>query len=163
MSKLFKKAVIGKRETIETEERWFSAVPGIVADNEDPERQHRIRVIIPSIDESLIFDEWVRPLAFCMGNGYGAVFIPPLDTEVVLFGTFGEKYNLFYVPTYSEEMIIPPDFEDETVSGFRVPGDFKQIVELDMQLRAGRIDIEADEIIKITAPGGFWVNGRRLA
>lgn len=152
----------GAKQAFGEEGNWLIGVHAIVADNEDPERQHRIRVIIPSIDEDYIYDIWVIPLVFCMGNGYGAVFIPPKGSEVVLFGYLGQKHNLYYASHYNEEMLIPPDFEDETVSGFRVPGDLKLIADLDFQIRGGRIAIEADSTINIIAPGGLFINGRKL-
>lgn len=135
-------------------------VAAIVAENEDPERQHRVKVVIPSIDEDIVYDEWARQMVFCMGQGYGSVFIPPVGSEVVLFGQLGQKFNLFYASVYNEEMEIAADFEDSTISGFRVPGDLAMIADLDMQLRAGRLAIEVDGQINIVAPGGMIINGR---
>ena len=142
--------------------RWLIAETGIVADNEDPDRQHRVKVIIPSIDEDMVFDDWARQMVFCMGNGFGSVFIPPVGSEVVLFGALGQKYNLFYASVYNEDMQTAADFEDSTVSGFRVQGDLKMIADLDMQLRAGRMSIETDAQMNFVAPGGFFVNGKKL-
>jgi hypothetical protein len=142
----------------------MTGVPAIVADNEDPEAEHRIRVIIPSIDKDKIYDEWARQLIPCMGHGYGMVFIPPVNSEVVLFGQLGQKFNLFYMGVYNETHEIPPDFvrpdgvQDQTISGMRVEGDLKIIADLDMQHRAKRIRIEADSTIEITAPGVFINN-----
>ncbi len=149
-------------QAIAEDGRWLMGVPAIVADNDDPERQHRIRVIIPSIDEDLIYDEWARQMVFCLGNGFGSVFIPPTGSEVVLFGQLGQKFNFFYASVYNEDFIVPPDFEDSTVAGFRVPGDLKIIADLDAQIRAGRISIEADSQINIVAPGGIFLNGKKL-
>lgn len=140
--------------------RWLTAEIGIVAVNEDPERQHRVKVIIPSIDEEKVFDDWARQMVFCMGNGYGSVFIPPVGSEVVLFGGLGQKYNLFYAGLYNEEMQIAADFENSTMSGFRVPGDLKIMADLDMQLRGGRGAFEFDGQLNIVAPGGIILNGR---
>lgn len=161
MSKLGR-ALKGHAEAaIQNDGKWLMGVNGIVADNADPDRQHRVRVIIPSIDEDMIFDEWARQMVFCLGNGYGSVFIPPKGSEVVLFGQLGQKYNLFYAGLYNEEMQIAADFEDSTVSGFRVPGDLKLIADLDAQIRAGRLAIEVDGQFNIVAPGGMFVNGKR--
>lgn len=164
MSKsLFTSVSKGSREVAAENDRWFTAEIGIVADNNDPDRQHRVKVIVPSIDENMVWDDWARQMVLCMGNGYGSVFIPPVGSEVLLFGGLGQKYNLFYAGLYNEEMEIAADFEDETVSGFRVPGDFKIIAELDGQLRAGRMSIEADSVIHIVAPGGIFMNSRKIA
>lgn len=150
------------REATAADGRWLTGVTAIVAENEDPERQHRVKVIIPSIDEDVTYDEWARQMVFCLGNGFGSVFIPPVGSEVVLFGQLGEKYSLFYASVYNEDMEIAADFDAPTVSGFRVPGDFKMIADLDMQLRSGRLAIETDGQINIVAPGGMLINGRRV-
>ncbi len=152
----------GAKQTVAEDDRWLTAEIGIVADNEDPERQHRVKVIIPSIDEDLIYDDWARQMVFCLGNGYGSSFLPPVGSEVLLFGGLGQKYNLFYAGLYNEEMQLAADFEDSTVSGFRVPGDMKLIADLDAQLRAGRVSIEADSVISLVAPGGLFINGRKI-
>lgn len=145
------------------QDRWLIAVPGIVADNDDPERQHRIKVIIPSIDEDKVFDEWARQIGCFVGPpGYGSFCLPPIGGEVVLFGAFGQKHNLYYASVYNEDFVAPTDFPDETVAGLRLPGDVKIIAECDGQLRAGRWRIEADASIELLAPAGVFLNGRKL-
>jgi len=141
---------------------WLTAVPAIVVENEDPEHEHRIKVVIPAMDEEKAYPEWVRSLsALAFGNGFGSFFPPPLKAEVVLFGQLGQKHHLFYMGgLYNEDFKTPADFENAAMRGFRVPGDFKLIVEGDLQLRAGGIQIEATGAINIIAPGGFFVNGK---
>lgn len=162
MRSSYQEANLSAQDAIAVDGRWLMGVPAVVADNDDPEKQHRVRVIIPTIDEDVIYDEWARQLVFCLGNGYGSFFIPPMGAEVILFGQIGQKYNLFYASVYNEEMAIPPDCDDETVAGFRVPGDLKLIADLDLQIRGGRVSIEADASINIVAPAGMYVNGRKL-
>lgn len=162
MRNSYQESNLSGEEAVRIDGRWLMGVPAIVADNDDPERQHRVRVIIPSIDEDETYDIWIRQLVFCMGNGYGSFFIPPKGSEVILFGQIGQKYNLFYASVYNEEHFIPPDCDDETVAGVRVPGDLKLIADLDFQLRAGRISIEADSQINIVSAGGVFINGRKF-
>jgi hypothetical protein len=141
---------------------WLTAVPAIVVDNEDPEREHRIKVVIPAMDEEKAYPEWVRSLsALVFGYGFGSFFLPPKGAEVALFGQLGQKHHLFYLGgLYNEDFKVPADFPDASVCGFRVPADFKLIVEGDLQLRAGGIHIEATGAINVIAPGGFFVNGK---
>ena len=144
-------------------ENWLIGVPGIVADNEDPEHMHRVRVIIPSIDEDEIYPVWCKKLVgFTGAPGYGDFNPPALDSEVMLIGELGEKHHLYYAPVFNETHIVPADFRSPTVYGFRVPGDYKSIVELDHQIRAGRLHIETDASVRIIAPGGFFVGDRRV-
>jgi hypothetical protein len=118
---------------------WLN-VPAIVADNEDPEYQHRIKVIIPIIDEEEVQDDWVRQKGGLAGsNGYGFFFVPAKGSLVVLSGEFGQGENLYYECVYSEVSLVPGDFPDESVSGIRVPGDLKLICDGDLILEGGRI------------------------
>lgn len=143
-------------------DHWVTGIEAIVVVNEDPENQHRIKVVIPSIDENNINDKWVRQMGVhVLGPGYGSFFIPPIGSEVVLFGRLGEKHNLYFMSVYNEDYIVPPDFADSTVAGVRAPGELKHIAELDYQLSAGRIVIEADATVRIKAPGGVFINGQR--
>ncbi|GEM_PF-3402429 len=143
---------------------WAVALEAIVAINEDPEHQHRIKVIIPSIDEDEIHDDWINRMVWFTGaEGYGDFHIPGIGSEVLLFGRTAEKHHLYYISRFNEDFRVPPDFDRPTVRGFRHDGDYKQIVELDFQIRAGRLEIEADASITLIAPGGIFLNGRRIA
>jgi hypothetical protein len=145
------------------EARSSFPIEGIVAINEDPEFQQRIMCTIPALDEDVVFQKWVRPLAvFVLGPGYGSFFVPPIGSEVLLFSRLGDKHNLFYTPVYNEDFLVPPDFRDTSVCGIRAPADMKFISDGDMQLRMGALQMESDAEMNLIAPGGFFVNGRRL-
>jgi hypothetical protein len=162
---LYAKSKKANRETVDQEFRWLSGVPAIVADNKDPEGMHRVRVIIPSIDPDKIFDEWARQLIPCLGDGYGCFYLPPNNTEVVLFGQLGQKFNLFYMGVYNETHKVPPDFmtdgeQDESISGIRVQGDYKIISECDTHIQAGRMKIETKGSIHLSAGAGVFINNK---
>lgn len=141
----------------------FFCAEGIVARNDDPENRCRVQCIIPVIDEAEIHEIWARRFQIYVGApGYGDYFVPEIGAAVMVQGRFGDTKNLFYTPLFNEKNVAPPDFADGTVFGFRVPGDLKFIAELDMQIRAGRISIESDGQINIVAPGGLFVNGKRI-
>jgi len=142
--------------------RWLEGLEAIVAINDDPEFQHRIKVTIPMLDENAVYDKWVRSMAvWVLGPGYGSFFVPPIGSEVTLFSRLGGKHNLFYTPAYNEDFIVPADFRDPAVAGIRVPGQLKLISDQLMQLRGSRLRIEADASIQITAPGGVFINDRQ--
>lgn len=166
MSKrLYSEANQAGANAIAEDGRWLMGVPAIVADNQDPEQQHRVRVVIPSIDEDLIFDEWARQMVFCLGNGYGSAFIPPQGSEVVLFGQLGQKFNLFYASLYNEDFLMPENFSDEMTVGIHAPGnlkfiaeqtaniiahDYEEIIGQSAQLSAMNIESNAADSNKIT-------------
>lgn len=144
MSKLYRESTKASKNAIEENGKWLFGVPAIVADNDDPERQHRVRLIIPSIDEDAIYDEWARQMVFCLGDGYGTAFIPPKGSEVVVFGQLGMKYNLYYASLFNEEMEVPEGFDDEKTVGVHAPGDLKLIAEDDEEFKARNIEINAE-------------------
>lgn len=145
----FRESSKAAKQAIAEDGGWLMGVPGIVADNQDPERQHRVRVIIPSIDEDLIFDEWARQMVYCLGNGFGTAFIPPKGSEVVLFGQLGQKFNLFYASLYNEEMFVPEGFDNEMTAGIHAPGDLKLIAEQLALLSGLNVEINATVLAKI--------------
>ncbi|HQU82862.1 MAG TPA: phage baseplate assembly protein V [Pyrinomonadaceae bacterium] len=150
-TKTYKESKDTGRDAIAEHGAWLNGVSGIVADNNDPEKQHRVRVIIPSIDESLIFDEWARQMVFCLGNGYGSVFIPPKGSEVVLFGQLGQKFNLFYASLYNEEMLVPDGFQNEMTVGIKAPGNLTFIAEELAKIQAKNFDAIIAQTAKILA------------
>lgn len=149
MSKTLYQTIKGAKQANAEEGRWLFGVNGIVADNNDSERQHRVKVIIPSIDEDLVYDEWVRQMVFCLGNGFGSAFIPPIGTEVVLFGELGEKFNLFYATVYNEEMFVPEGFDNEMTVGIHAPGNLTFIAEQLAKILAQNIEINAQQLAKL--------------
>lgn len=151
MPELYKESKKSGKDAVAEDGRWLIGVPAIVADNQDPERQHRVRVIIPSIDEDLIFDDWARQLVFCLGNGYGSAFIPPKNSEVILFGQLGEKFNFFYASVYNEEMFVPEGFNDEMTVGVHAPGNLHFIAEQLAKIQAQNFDAIIQETARILA------------
>jgi hypothetical protein len=156
--------LMGNKEwTGQNPDKWMFALNAIVAVNEDPEHQHRIKVIIPVIDESVIHDKWIpRAVWWAGAPGYGDFHYPEKGSEVLLFGRLGQKHNLYYISRFNESYVVPKDFWlPPHTRGFRTDGDYKSIVELDHQIRAGRFLIEADASVRIIAPGGLFINGRK--
>lgn len=156
--------LMGRKEnTGVIREQAITALEAIVAVNDDPEHQHRIKVIIPAFDEDRVVDKWVKRLVWWAGApGYGDFHYPEIGSEVVLFGRMGEKHNLYYASVFNEDFIVPSDFRSPTVRGYRCDGDYKSIVELDHQIRAGRLRIEVDSSTELIAPAGFFINGKRI-
>ena len=148
-------------------DKWVMGLEAIIAINVDPEHQHRVKVIIPAIDEHEIHDKWVKRLVWWSGApGYGDFHYPEIGSEVILLGRLGQKHNLYYISVFNEDFLVPSDFwEDEggpTRRGFRTDGDYRTIVELDHQMRAGRFRMEADSSVEIIAPGGLFINGKKV-
>jgi hypothetical protein len=169
MNKLYAVTNKAAQNAVNEDGRWLMGVSAIVADNRDPEKQHRVRVIIPSIDEDQVFDEWARQMVFCLGDGFGSAFIPPKGSEVVLFGQLGQKFNLFYASLYNEEMLMPEGYPDEMTVGVHAPGNLKFIAEELAKVQAKNIELIAAQVAKIlaanieaTAEQKVTINGQNI-
>lgn len=144
-------------------EGQFFCAEGVVAKVDDPENRCRVQCVIKIIDEDAIYPIWARRLQLHVGApGYGDYFVPEVGSEVMLQGRFGDTNSLFYAPLFNEKYLAPKDFPDPTIAGIRFQGDLKFIADLDMQLRSGRLSIQTDSQINVIAPGGFFVNGRKV-
>jgi len=146
MRNLFGEMKKAGRASIADDGCWLMGVPALVADNADPDRQHRVKLIIPSIDEAMIYDEWARQMVFCLGDGFGSAFIPPKGGEVVVFGQLGQKHNLFYASLYNEKMAVPPAMDSEMSVGFRGPGDVTAIATTLLKLLGQNVHCEAEQL-----------------
>lgn len=138
----------------------FQCVPALVVDNQDPEHQHRIKVIIPIWDETNAHDEWVKQMGgFAGSRGYGNWDIPAIGSEVVLFSERGEGVHLYYQPVYNENNLTPGDFNDETSRGMRSDGDLKFICNGDFIIEGGRVLIKSRYgTIQISGAAGIIFN-----
>ena len=136
---------------IEADGRWLICESAIVSQNEDPEKQGRLKVVIPSIDESLVYDDWVRPAGqICLGDGLGSLFLPPKGSEVFITGVLGQKYNLVYhTSAFNEDMTVPAELGIDT-PGIKVPKNLSFIAGLLALLRAQNIQIISAELAKMT-------------
>ena len=133
-------------------DRWLTCESAIVADIDDPDKLGRIKVIIPSIDENNVFDDWVVPAAtHCMGDGFGMLMIPPKGAEVLISGVLGQKFNLIYhAAVYNEEMKAPEELNADR-PGFKLPKDFWLIVGMLMKVQAQNIQLIASQLAKLEA------------
>jgi hypothetical protein len=56
--------------------RYYSCYMGFVADRDDPDNLNRLRLIIPEIASTNVYDYWALPKGLFSGAGYGAQIIP---------------------------------------------------------------------------------------
>lgn len=142
---------------------WMVAVEAFVADVSDPERMHRIRVVIPSIDETFVHDEWVTALVPWVGpDGYGPVNLPEVGSEVILFGRLGQKHTLYYLSRYNEKHHVPGGFVN-TARGQRNDKELKLLSdEIISIISEMQVSIQAESEIGLDAED-VWIRGKGAA
>jgi uncharacterized protein involved in type VI secretion and phage assembly len=72
-----------------TDQRYYGVVEAIVVDVYDPEDEGRVKVRFPWFDEAMI-SEWCRVAQPYAGNGYGFVWVPELEDEVLVAFVHGD-------------------------------------------------------------------------
>lgn len=160
MGRTFKQLTNDRSREHEQRLDWFNALEGIVVE-QDP-AQAAVKVIVPAIDETEVLDDWVPVLFSWVGPpGYGAFGLPEIGSEVILFSRMNEGSLLFCLSRYNEDFMPPAEFADGQ-RGLKTDGDYRIISDGDLYIRGGRVIIEADASVQIVAPGGFFVNGKRI-
>jgi uncharacterized protein involved in type VI secretion and phage assembly len=131
---------------------WLIFESAIVAENEDPDRLGRIKVVIPSIDPDLMFDDWIVPAAtHCLGAGFGFLAIPPKGAEVLISGVLGQKFNLVYTSAaYNEEMAAAAELGVDW-PGIKVPKNLAWIATLMMKLVAQNMQVLVEQLFRLEA------------
>lgn len=128
----------------------------------DP-RTLAVKAIIPSIDPDRVHDQWIHQAVPWAGPpGFGPAYAPAIGSEVLITGRFGQSYSLLYLCAYNTRHTPPGEFADGA-RGIRADGDYRLIADGDLFIRGGRVIIEADASVRITAPAGFFINGKRIA
>lgn len=61
----------------------YGVAEAIVVDVNDPEKEGRVKVRFPWLDENTVSD-WCRVSQLHAGNGYGASFVPHVEDEVLV-------------------------------------------------------------------------------
>jgi hypothetical protein len=150
------------------QDSWVMALAGIVADVEDPEGLHRLRAIIPAISEDYIHDEWMPVMMPWVGpDGYGPAHLPELNTEVLIFGRYGQKHSLFCLPLYDETHLPPAEFADGA-RGLKTDTIYKLLADLLIEIKSlEEVDVGAPlvrllggdtEVVRVT-PGKVGFHG----
>ncbi len=72
-----------------TDRRYFGVVEAIVVEN-DGDDEGRVKVKFPWFDGGATVTEWCRVSQLYAGGGYGAVFVPEKDDEVLVAFVHGD-------------------------------------------------------------------------
>ena len=64
-------------------DRFFGVVVGVVTNNQDPDKMHRVKVRFPWLSKD-VESNWARVAAQMAGNDRGSYFLPEIDDEVLI-------------------------------------------------------------------------------
>jgi uncharacterized protein involved in type VI secretion and phage assembly len=132
----------GHRDT-----RWLGVYPARVVDNQDPDKQGRVKVRLPwSPDGSSAYETWARLATTMAGNSRGTWFVPDTDDEVLVAFGGGNPDHPFVVGALWNGQDSPPQAMD---SGNNV----KAIVSRN-DIRVSLDDTQGAETLTLSTPGG---------
>jgi phage baseplate assembly protein V len=69
--------------------RLFGVCSALVEDNDDPDKEGRVTLRFPWLDDATVTD-WCRVMQPYAGDGYGAIFVPEKHTEVLVAFVHGD-------------------------------------------------------------------------
>ena len=74
------------------DQRYYGVVQALVVEVNDPEHEGRVKIKYPSIDNSTISD-WCRVQQLYAGKGYGSLFVPEVNDEVLVAFVHGDMHE----------------------------------------------------------------------
>lgn len=90
----------------QADQRFRSAVVGLVTDVEDPEGLGRVEVSLPWYAEG--YREWARVAQLYAGPGYGSTWVPEVDGEVLVVFAHGDMRWPFVIGCLYNPVDKPP-------------------------------------------------------
>lgn len=93
--------------------RLYGVFAGIVEDNDDPEHEGRVTLRLPWLDDATVTD-WCRVVQPYAGNGFGAVWIPEKQTEVLVAFVHGDMTEPVVIGGAYNGKDKPPTHRDGT-------------------------------------------------
>lgn len=93
--------------------RLFGVCAGLVEDNDDPDKEGRVKVRFPWLDDATV-SEWCRVMQPYAGNGFGAAFVPEKQCEVLVAFMHGDMNEPVVIGGLYNGKDKPPTYHDGT-------------------------------------------------
>lgn len=164
-----------------TDQRYYGVVEAIVVEN-DGDDEGRIKVKFPWFDGSTVTD-WCRVSQLYAGGGYGSVFVPEIDDEVLVAFVHGDMrfpiilgglYNGVDKPPTArkdgvDQKIIRTRHGHEVLfndaadkAAVRIKSAAGHVVEMDDQGKAIKITAAAGGSVTVTAEGDITLKAPKV-
>lgn len=88
--------------------RFFGVVVGVVTNNKDPEKMHRVKVKFPWLSKD-VESNWARVAAQMAGNDRGSYFLPEVDDEVLVAFEHGNVDFPYVLGSLWNGKDVPPE------------------------------------------------------
>lgn len=90
--------------------RWYGAYPAIVTDNNDPDKQGRVKIALPWAPDAVTgrYETWARLATLMAGNDRGTFFVPNKDDEVLVIFQGGDPSFPFVIGSLWNGKDSPP-------------------------------------------------------
>lgn len=93
--------------------RLYGVFAGVVEDNDDPDKEGRVKVRYPWLDDATVSD-WCRVMQPYAGKNFGAVFVPEKQCEVLVAFTHGDMNEPVVIGGLYNGKDKPPTYHDGT-------------------------------------------------
>ncbi|RKH46954.1 phage baseplate assembly protein V [Corallococcus sicarius] len=131
--------------------RFYGLYPAKVVDNQDPERQGRVKVALPWAPDagSDRYEAWARVATLMAGGGRGTWFIPDQDDEVLVGFEAGDVRRPYVVGALWNGKDAPPESMDAKNAKKVIHSRNGVVITLD--------DTDGQETLELKTPGGQTV------
>ena len=99
--------------------RLYGVCSGLVEDNDDPEREGRVRVRFPWFDDTTLSD-WCRVMQPYAGSGFGATFVPETGSEVLVAFVHGDMNEPVVIGGLYNGLDKPPAYREGTTQDVKM-------------------------------------------
>lgn len=128
--------------------RWYGVYPGVVSDNNDPEKLGRVKVTLPWAPDTAgdRYDAWARIATLMAGDNRGTWFIPDAGDEVLVAFEGGDPRRPYVVGALWNGQDKPPQSMDAK--------NYKKVIRSRNGVKITLDDKDQQEQLVLETPGG---------
>lgn len=122
--------------------RLYGVCTGLVEDNDDPDKEGRVKVRFPWLDDATV-SEWCRVMQPYAGASFGAVFVPEKQSEVLVAFVHGDMNEPVVIGGLYNGQDKPPTYHDGTTKDVKlIKTKAGHVVRLDDSAQARAVEVK---------------------